>query len=83
MDDLLDRFNQRRNTGIQHDDRDDHGTEVLNASVAKRMFLIRRLAGQLGTDDGDQRTAGIGDVVDGIQNDGDRMGQNTVRDNLE
>ena len=74
MDDLLYRFDKRSNTGIQDDHGDDHGAQVFDAPITEGMLFIRFLPGQLCSDDRDQRTACIGDVIHRIEHDGDGIG---------
>ena len=74
MDDLLDGLCQGRDAGVQHDQADDHGAQVLDSSVAEGVLLVRFLSGQLRADDGDDAAQGVAEVVHGVQDDGDRAG---------
>ena len=76
MNDLLDRFRERCNAGIEHDQRNDHGAEVFGPPVSERMLSVRGAPGQLGSDDRDHGRACVGQVVHGIQGDGDGVHQN-------
>ena len=75
MNDLLDRFHERCNAGVKNNDRDDHRAQVLDPSITEGMLFVRLPSRKPGPDYGDQGTARIGNVVDCIQHDGDRMGQ--------
>ena len=74
MDDLLDGLHRGGDAGVQHDAGDDHGAQVLDASVAEGVLLIGQPARQLGADDGDDGGQGVGQVVDRVQDHGDRVG---------
>ncbi len=73
MKNLFDGFHKGGDAGVKHDHGNDHGAEVFYAPVAEGMLFIRLHAGQLGADDGNERAAGIRDVVDRVQHDGDGM----------
>ena len=75
MNDLLDRLNQGRNAGVQHEGCNDHGGEVFNASVAQRVLLVRLLSGQLGAHNGNDGGKGVTEIVDGVQDHGNGGGQ--------
>ena len=77
MDDLLDGLHQGGDTGIQDDDRNDGGGDVLGPAVTVGVLFVRLSAGQLGADDGDDRGQGVGKVVHRVQHHGNGVGQQT------
>ena len=74
MEDLLYGLHKGSDAGIEHDHGDDHGAQIFDAPVSEWMLFVRFSARQLRSHDGDQRAAGVGDVVDGVQNDGNGVG---------
>ena len=58
-------------TGIEHYNGDYHGTEILYAPVSEGVLLVRFSAGKLCAHNGYDGASGIGNVVHGIENDGD------------
>ena len=77
MDNLLYGFNKGGDTGIQDDDRNDGGGDVLGPAVTVGVLFVRLSAGQLGADDGDDRGQGVGKVVHRVQHHGNGVGQQT------
>ena len=75
MDDLLDRFHQRRDACVENDRRNDHCAQIFRPPVAERVLLVRAPSGNLCPDDGDDGGERVGQVVDRIQRHGNRMGQ--------
>ena len=68
-------FLQRRDAGPQDDDGDDDRGHVLAAAMAERMLAVRLLPGKLRADDRDDGRKRIGQVVHGVQHDGDGVRQ--------
>ena len=69
IEDLLHRFDERRDARGENDRRNDDRREILDASVAKGMFLIRLSAGELDADDRNDRRQSVGEVVHRVQYD--------------
>ena len=77
VEDFLHRLDERGDTGRQHDDGDDDGTEILDATETEGMLPVGRTLGEFGTHDGDDARQRITQVVDGIHHDGHTAGQDT------
>ena len=69
MDELLYRFAQRGDAGIEHQQRYQHGTEVFYPPVSERMLPVGLLGRELRPHDRDHGAGRIGDVVHGIHHD--------------
>ena len=74
-EDLLDRLDQRGRAGGEDDGRDEHGAEILHPPVAEGVLVVRRPLGELDAEDRDDRAHGVGEVVDRVEDDGDRAGE--------
>ena len=73
--DLLHRLHQGGDAGVEDDDRDHRGRNVLGAAVAVGMLLVRLPPGQLGADDGNDGGQGVGEVVHRVHHHGDGVGE--------
>lgn len=73
IDDLLNGLAKREKARNQDDDGDDDRSEVFDAPIPKRMMSIRTARCKLRAHDGDDGRKRIGSVVHAIQDDSDRM----------
>ena len=77
MDDLLDRFHERRDTGVKNDRRHDHRADIFHAAVAQRMFLVRLPSRELRACDGDNGRKDVAQVIHRVQSHRDRSRDHT------
>ena len=66
---------QRRKARVEHDDRDQPRADVFQPAVAEGMALVGLSAGELGADDRDDRGQRVAEVVDRVEQYGDRAGE--------
>ena len=59
-DDLLDRFDQRGHTGVEHQRRNDHRAEILDPAIAQRVFFVRLSGRELCPHDRDDTRERVG-----------------------
>ena len=76
MNDLLNRFDGGRDTGIENDTGYDHGAEILDPSIPERVLLVGKFSRQLCSDDRDDRRKRVRQVIDRVQDHRDRIGRN-------
>ena len=78
-DDLLYRGHSEIYPGKQNDPRDENPGEILHPAIAEGVLFVRRPARQLGAQNGDDGGQGVAEVVHGVQDDGDGVGQQAHR----